>query len=51
MKRLEMHNGTVYDADPDRCPECGRLIEHVEQRGDAKAYVHRDKRLTPECIV
>lgn len=50
MKRLTMENGDVVD-DPQRCPECGRLIDHVEQRGDAKAYVHRDKRLTAECIV
>lgn len=49
MKQLEMRNGDVIDA-PDRCPECGRPLAHVEDRGDATAYVHQVDR-PKECLV
>lgn len=53
MKRLVMKNGTVKDAtEYERCPECGRPLDHVAQRGDSTAYVHAtyQRDADRECI-
>lgn len=45
-----MTNADVFDAPANRCPECGRPLAHVEDRGDATAYVHQVDR-PKECLV
>lgn len=51
MKQLQVENGEIHDANPDRCPECGRPLERIETRGDATAYVHRGNPHDAECLV
>lgn len=53
MAQLKMHNGEVRDKadEPERCPECGRPLLYVENRGDATAYVHSLHGPRRECLV
>lgn len=52
-KQLQMHNGEVRDHDdpPERCPECGKPLLRVEERGDATAYIHTRHGPRRECLV
>lgn len=47
---MSLQNGSIFDRPMDRCPECGRPLSHVEDRGAGTAYVHQVER-PKECLV